>query len=222
MSFGFKSINDNRYVQIDADSPRLCCLEKGSYGGSNYVATVTFARPITTVEPPMIFIRPSQTSNNELYRSLALTGSAGNWTGFQVAAQNIDYQPTGLWFAAVFASRGTSTFGMRLFKADGSMIYDTSAAPVIVTAAFSTWSYLGSVQLAIGQNYKWTCGRGLGAGEYMMINDFASCCQGEGGSSGTCAISCNYATNQTFMWSQTTSAWTNQGERPLLMAKLTT
>lgn len=221
MSFGFKSVNDNSYVQVDADSPRLCFLEKGSYGGTDYVATVTFAKPITTVEPPMVFIRPSESSNTELYRSMALSGSAGNWTGFQLSAQNINYQPTGLWFVATFASRGTSNFGMRLFKADGSMIYDTTASPVVVTAVFTTWTYIGAVQLTIGQTYKWTCGRGLGAGEYMMINDFASCCQGEGGSSGTCAVSCSYSTNQTFMWSTATTAWTNQGERPLLMAKLT-
>lgn len=221
MSFGFKSINDSSYVQIDADSPRMCYLEKGSYGGSNYIATVTFARAVTTLEPPMIFIRPSETSNTELYRSMTLLGSSGNWTGFQITAQNINYQPTGLWFVAVFASRGTSNYGMRLFKADGSLIYDSTASAVVVTGVFSTWSYVGSVQLTIGLVYKWTSGRGLAAGEYMMINDFSSCCQAEGGASGTCAVSCSYATNQTFMWSQATTAWTNQGERPLLMAKLT-
>ena len=221
MSFGFKSINDSSYVQIDADSPRLCYLEKGSYGGSNFTATVSFAQAVTTVEPPMVFIRPSESSNTELYRSFTLLGSSGNWTGFQVTAQNINYQPTGLWFVAVFASRGASSYGMRLFQADGSMIYDSSAAAVIVTAVFPTWTYVGAVQLTIGQTYKWTCGRGLAAGEYLMVNDFSSCCQGEGGSSGSCAVSCSYSTDQTFMWSTSTTAWTNQGERPLLMAKLT-
>lgn len=220
MSFGFKSLNDSSYVQIDADSPRLCLLGKGSYTSSNYVASVTFPTAITTQEPPMVFIRPSTANSNELYRTMLLVGSAGNWTGFQITSTNINYQPAGDWFVAAFASRGDSTFGMRLYAADGSLAYDTGAYAVMVTAVLSTWTYVGRVQATASFYYKWTAGRALAAGEYFMVNVFSLGVQ-DANSGSTCAISMDYPNNQTCMWANGSTAWTNQGHRPVLFAKLT-
>jgi hypothetical protein len=220
MAFGFRSVNESSYVQIDADSPRLCVLERGSYGGTNYVANVVFARPVTTQEPPMVFIRPTVTASNELYRTMVLQGSAGNWTGFRMSMMNINYQPTGQWFVATFASRGTDSFGMRLFDASANLIFDTGAYAVAFTSVLQSWTYAGQVQLSVGALYKWIAGRALGADEFFMLNVFSLACQ-DATAGGTCAVSMDYANNQACMWSNSVSGvWLDQGNRPVVMAKI--
>lgn len=219
MAFGFRSINDSSYVQIDADSPRMCMLYKGSYSSSGYVATVTFPAPVTTQEPPLVFLRPSAANSNELYRSMVLTGSAGNWTGFVVSSANINYQPAGDWFVAAFASRGASNFGLRLFGTDGALIYDSGAYSVVVTTVLSTWTYVGKIQLEASSYYKWVAGRALQAGEYFLLNVFSLGIQ-DSGSGSTCAVSIDYPNNQTCMWGNGFTAWTSQGNRPVVFAKL--
>jgi len=219
MGFGLRAVNDNSYVQIDSDSPRLCLLGKGTYGASSYTATVTFPVSIKTQEPPMVFIRPATANSNEPYRTMILTGSAGNWTGFQISASNLNYRPAGDWFVAAFASRGDATFGMRLFGPDGSLAYDTGAYAVLVSTVLSTWTYVGRVQLTIGAYYKWVCGRALAAGEYFMINVFSLGIQ-DNNSGSTCAVSMDYTNNQTCMWANGFTAWVDQGHRPVLFAKL--
>ncbi|WP_455923261.1 hypothetical protein [Pseudomonas putida] len=221
MAFGFKSVNDSSYVQIDSDLPRLCMLEKGTYSSTSYVVNVSFVKPVTTVEPPMVFIRPATTTDGtQLYRSTTLLGSSGNWTGFQIICVNVNYSPAGSWFVAAFASRGTDTFGMRIFDASGAVIYDTGAAAVVVTNVLSTWTYAGKVGTPTGASYyQWTAGRALAANEYYMMNVFSLGVQDSGNGS-TCAVSMDYTNNKTCMWANGFSAWIDQGHRPVMFAKL--
>jgi hypothetical protein len=220
MAFGFQSVNDSSYIQIDAESPRMCVIEKGSYSSTAYKANVYFSAAITTVEPPMVFLRPQQTSSQELYLSTTLLGSAGAWTGFQVTMSNINYNPSGLWFVATFASRSTDTFGMRLFDASGAVIYDTGAFAVAFTGVLQTWTYAGRIQLTVGYRYKWVAGRAAAADEYFLLNIFSQGCQ-DVNAGGSCAICMDYTNNQSSMWSASISgAWTDQGNRPVIFAKL--
>lgn len=219
MSFGFKSINDGNYTQIDSELPRLCLLEKGSYSGSGGAVTVNFVSPVATVEPPMVFIRPS-TSSNAIYRTNFLLGTSGNWTGFRITALNINTVPAGDWFVAAFASRGTSKFGMRLFSSAGDLVYDSGAYAVAVSGVLPSWTYVGKVPSETGAiYYQWTAGRGLAAGEYYMLNEFSLGVQ-DAGNGSTCGVSCDYTSNKMFMWSNGFSAWTDQGHRPVIFAKL--
>ncbi|MGC1328975.1 hypothetical protein [Pseudomonas sp.] len=222
MSFGFKSLNDSSYVQIDSDLPRLCMLEKGSYQAVNSTVNVSFARVITTIEPPMVFIRPAITAGaTELYRTTIILGSAGAWTGFQITSTNVNYQPAGSWFSAAFASRGTDAFGMRIFDASGAVIYDTGAPSVVVTNVLSTWTYIGQVGTPTGASYYcWTAGRALLAGEYYMLNVFSMALQNASAAASVCAVSIDYANNQTRLWGNGFTAWTNNGHRPVVFAKL--
>lgn len=59
MTYGFQSINDSSFVQIDAEAPRLCVLTRGSYSGVSNASGV-FARAVTSQDPPIVFIRPDQ------------------------------------------------------------------------------------------------------------------------------------------------------------------
>ncbi|RBB97561.1 hypothetical protein C3E97_028000, partial [Pseudomonas sp. MWU12-2115] len=89
MNFGFQSINDNSFVQIDSEAPRLCLLTKGAYSGVSS-ATGVFARAVTSVDPPLVFIRPDQTGAIQVPISVWFTGGAGNWTGFTIKASNVN------------------------------------------------------------------------------------------------------------------------------------
>lgn len=222
MAFGFRALNDNSYVQIDSDLPRMCMLQQGTYSSpSSYIFNVAFNTPVTTVEPPMVFIRPSSIADGtQLYRSTTLLGVSGNWTGFQVTCVNTNYRPSGSWFVAAFASRSADVFGMRIFDSSGAIIYDTGAPAVVVTNVLSAWTYVGKVGTPTGASYyKWTAGRALAANEYYLINVFSLGVQ-DNGSGSSCAVSMDYTNNQTCMWANGFSAWIDQGHRPVVFAKL--
>lgn len=218
MSYGFQSINDNSFVQIDAEAPRLCVLTKGSYSGST-VATGTFARAVTSVDPPMVFIRPNQTGVIQVPISVWFTGGPGNWTGFSMRASVVDANLSGLYFVAAWASMGTAAYGMRLWDGAGTLVYDSGAPAVIVTFAAGNWTYLGDEVLTVGRRYIWTIAKALGVGEYISLNPFAMNCHNNA-SGGGCAIGVDYAGGRIMMYSLATTAWTDQGHRPFLCAKL--
>lgn len=178
MSFGLTVRNDDNYVQIDSDNPRLCALYSGAYAAtSSTVATVTFPSPIRTPEPPCIFIRNSPNQPQVLYRSMTVVGAAGNWTGFRLeAGDNVDSRPAGKWFAAVFASRSAASWGLRMWDDSGVIIYDSGAVPVLFTKATNSWSFQGwGTWTDIGSAYYWRSAvtGPIASDEYFMINPFS-------------------------------------------------
>lgn len=177
MSYGLRVVNNNSYVQIDSDTPRLCSLYNGTYSAGSRVAIVTFPAAITTPEPPCIFIRNSPSAPNDIYTQTILTGSSGNWTGFQIWANNINSRPTGKWFAAVFATKANGNYGMRIWGANGQLVFDTGATPVTVTRASNSWSYVSYGQQGpIGTATYYKCNIASGPlleDEYFMINPFS-------------------------------------------------
>ncbi len=82
MSFGFQSINDNAFVQIDSEAPRLCMLTRGSCSGVA-TATATFPRAVTSQNPPLVFIRPHQTGLIQVPYSVWFTGGPATGQVFQ-------------------------------------------------------------------------------------------------------------------------------------------
>ena len=177
MSYGLRVVNSNSYVQIDSDTPRLCSLYNGTYSAGSRIAEVTFPAAITTAEPPCIFIRNSPSAPNDIYTQTILTGSSGNWTGFQVWANNINSRPTGKWFAAVFATKARGNYGMRIWGANGQLVFDSGATPVTVTRASNSWSYVSYGQQGpIGTATYYKCNIASGPlleDEYFMINPFS-------------------------------------------------
>ena len=217
MSFGFQSINDNAFVQIDAEAPRLCMLTKGTYSGTTNASGV-FARAITSQDPPLVFIRPDQ-GTIQVPISVWFTGGPGNWTGFTMKASNVYATLSGQYFAAAWASMGTAAYGLRLWDQNATLVYDSGAPAVIVTFAAGNWTYLGTEQLTVGRRYFWGINKVLGVGEYVSLNPFAMNCH-NGATGGGCALGVDYANGRIMMYSLATTAWTNQGHRPFLCAKL--
>ena len=177
MSYGLRVVNSNSYVQIDSDTPRLCSLYNGTYSAGSRIAIVTFPAAITTPEPPCIFIRNSPSAPDDVYTQTILTGSPGNWTGFQVWANNINSRPIGKWFAAVFATKANGNYGMRIWGANGQLVFDSGATPVTVTRASNSWSYVSYGQQGpIGTATYYKCNIASGPlleDEYFMINPFS-------------------------------------------------
>lgn len=177
MSYGLTVRNNDNYLQIDSEKPRLCAVHNGTYQAtSEPTARVVFSKPITTQEPPCIFVQNSPEQPDVMYTGMMLSGSPYNWTGFSLSPVNIQMRPKGKWFAAVFSATTESTYGMRLWDENGSPIYDTETAPVIVTKASHTW--LNSERVQIGTNafafkYNNTMVSSILSDEYFMINPFS-------------------------------------------------
>lgn len=224
MSFGLSVRNDSSYIQIDSETPRLCALYSGSYaasGSSN--VTVNFPAPITTSEPPCIFIRNSPSQPDVLYMGMYVLGSAGNWTGFRIEAANVTWRPAGKWFVAVFASMSSASWGLRMWDANGAVIYDSGATPVIFTKASNSWSYQGQVTLTLGRAYYYRSGLigGIASDEYFMINPFSrKQLTPQHEVSNTAGVRFNYAENRLQMYVLGTSAWTSMGSPGSVFARL--
>lgn len=221
MGFGLVARNDAQYVQIDAEAPRLCRVYSGDYAAvGSYVATVTFPAPITTAEPPCIFIRPSTTSSTELYRRLMISGSPGNWTGFSIESSNVTYRPAGKWFAAVFAVLSSTGFGLRVFDAAAQLVYDSGSAPVIVTKVSASWAYAGSKPLTMGSAFYWRTPAAADEGEYLMMNPFSRVLQAPAAVASTCGIRIAYGEGYTEIYALNSNVWTNLGHLPAVFARL--
>lgn len=218
MSYGVLCINDSGYVQIDAETPRLCVLTKGSYSGSG-TANVTFPRAVTSTDPPLVFIRPDGGAIQVPF-SVLFTGGPGNWTGFAMKASNVNGNLSGLYFSAAWASMSTASFGMRIWNSAGTLVYDSGAPAVVVTFAAGNWTYAGFEDLAIGRRWIWTIAKSLGAGEYVSLNPFTMYCYNQA-AGGSCSLGVDYANGRIIMYSVATTAWAaDPGNRPFLCARL--
>lgn len=177
MSYGLIVNNDSNYIQIDSEKPRLCALYSGTYQATDSrLATIVFPSPITTVEPPCIFIQNSPERPDDIYTEMLITGSSGNWTGFTLNTLNVQNRPKGKWFASVFGSIGSASYGLRIWDDSSKIIYDSGAPPVIVTKASQTWQNPNRINMgsnAFAYVYNNTMVSDISSDEYFMINPFS-------------------------------------------------
>lgn len=222
-SYGFLAVNDDGYVQIDAEKPRLSVLSSGTYQGTTMTVTVSFPQPITTQEPPCVFIRPSTATGTELYYAMSILGSAGNWTGFRISTRNVGYLPSGKWFAAAFAPTASATYGLRIWDGAAARVYDSGAAPAVVTNVVQSWAYVGAVGGTLAGHYYWRAAYAVDEDEYVMINPFTlPALSATSPSASPTAISLNYAQNYAEIYQQGPggTVFTNKGNVPAVFARL--
>jgi hypothetical protein len=134
-------------------------------------------------------------------------------------ASNVNATLSGQYFVAAWASMGTAAYGLRLWDQNAALVYDSGAPAVVVTFAAGNWTYLGDEQLTAGRRYFWGINKVLGSGEYVSLNPFAMNCHNSG-TGGGCALGVDYANGRIMMYSLAFTAWTDQGHRPFLCAKL--
>lgn len=179
MSFGLSFSNNQNVIVLDSEYARLCVIYSGryapNYGPGNYGALVTFPAPITTQEPPLIFIRPD-TVNGLLKMGVAaaVQGSPGNWTGFLTGMYNqVGFYPNGRYIVACFGAKPVADYGLRLFSATGDPIFDSGTPNVLFTRAFQNWTYVTSGRGDQGEyiNY-YTVPFDFPENEYLLGNSF--------------------------------------------------
>lgn len=176
MGYGLEFINTGDVVVLDSEFARLSVLATGRYAPtqeSGLGSVTSFAQPITTQEPPLIFVRPDAVAGvKSAVIQMTVLGSAGNWTGFYVRTRSIHTaQPNGRYFAAAFAARATADFGMRLFDAGAGLIFDNGTPSAVFTRFIQNWTYSHSAATATGSYDNWyKAPFNPGPDEFMLIN----------------------------------------------------
>lgn len=179
MSYGMTFSNNENVVILDSEFSRLCVIYSGryvpNYGSGNFGALVTFPAPITSVEQPLIFLRPDTVNGLlKLGTVASVQGGPGNWTGFLTGMYDqVGFYPNGRYIVASFGARSLADYGVRLFSATGGTIFDTGTPNALFTRAFQNWTYVMSSRLPQGEyvNY-YTVSFDFPENEYMLGNTF--------------------------------------------------
>lgn len=171
MTYGLTFTNNSNVVTLDSEFSRLVVVDNGQWSAGGPDVYVPFKSVMTTAEPPLVFVRPNQ-GNNYVYFCLVV-GSSGNWAGFSFTA--LSGIPTaGNWFAAMFKSEPTATYGLRLWDSSSKLIFDNDTPCAQFTRTISTWTYLGSTQTSQGVwRLSWTAPSPLDTGDYILLNNIA-------------------------------------------------
>jgi hypothetical protein len=146
MTYGVQFTNNNNVVTLDSEFARLMVISSGRFAPteeSGLGSTTYFARPVTSQEPPLVFVRPDTVNGVAGLCLMRLIGSAGNWTGFYVRAYNaLTAQPNGRYFVATFAAQAVAQYGMRLWDGAGKLLFDSGTPNASFTRAFQNWNYV--------------------------------------------------------------------------------
>ena len=170
MTFGLSFTNVKDVVVIDSEFARLSVIAKGTYSGVGG-AGVNFPFTITSIEPPLVFVRPAQ-PNTLCFCKIA--GSPGAWTGFTfVGIARVG--TSGSWFCAAYEAKATADMGLRLWDGAGKLLFDNGTAAAQFTRTITSWVYLGAQAEAQGQyRLSWTSPlASLSNGDFMLLNNIA-------------------------------------------------
>lgn len=177
MAYGVQFTNNSNVVTLDSEFARLSVIASGRFqpteeGGLG--STTYFARPVTSQEPPLVFVRPDTVNAIAGLCRMRLIGSAGNWTGFYVRAYNVNTaQPNGRYFVAAFGAQPVSGYGMRIWDGGGKILFDSGTASANFTRSFQNWTYFTSDldQQGLTRIY-YTVPFNFPENEYLLINSF--------------------------------------------------
>lgn len=209
MAYGLTFTNSSDVVTLDSEFSRLVVLFS-----SRYVGSAVFPYPITSVEPPLIFVRPD---SNAVFQWIRITGSPGNWTGWVNSSST---SVAGTYFLAAYQARETSTYGMRLWDGSAKLLFDSGTPCAQFTSVVASWSFLGATNTSVGRwSYSWSAASPLITGDYMLINTIAMDLPG-GSTYSKLSCSWDYANNRVLALLQNIGDY-NGGSffLPLLFAK---
>ncbi|MDQ0654377.1 hypothetical protein SAMN04490182_2095 [Pseudomonas cedrina] len=170
MAHGLTYVNSGNVVTLDSEFSRLVVVARGTWSGNGSGVGVSFPATVTTAEPPLVFVRPSQSNT---FCFCKVLGSPGSWTGFSFVG--ISGQGTsGSWFSAAFKSNETATYGIRLWDGNSKLLFDNGTPAAQFTRTISGWGYLGADQTSQGvYRLSWTADSPLNTGDYMLLNNIA-------------------------------------------------
>jgi hypothetical protein len=180
MSYGLEFTNNSGVVTLDSEFGRMCVIASGNLnnnGSSDRNSTNSFGRTITTQEPPLIFIKPTN-PNNGWATSLSAyvpIGSPGAWTGFNIISTYVQSPIFGVgeWFACQFGGIASSSYGMRLWDGAGAVLFDSGTPAANFTRAAQNWAFAKIENTPTGSLRRYyTTPFSFTAGEFQMVNQF--------------------------------------------------
>lgn len=159
MAYGMSFTNTAGTVVLDSEFSRLVVLHRGDYSGS-----ISFPSPVTSQEPPLVFIRPNSSFTLSYAR---ISGGPGNWTGFSFNGGG-----SGKYFAASFGATPTARFGFRIWDGSGKLLVDSGTPCAQFTRTISSWANIGSGSTGQGTTQVFfTATSPLNTGDFMLINN---------------------------------------------------
>ncbi|MBS4090816.1 hypothetical protein [Pseudomonas rustica] len=177
MSYGLTFTNNSNVVTLDSEYARLAVIATGRFAPtqeSGLGSVTTFPVPVTSQEPPLVFVRPDTVGAIAGLCRMRLLGGPGNWTGFYVRAYNaISAQPNGRYFVAGFSAQPLATYGMSLWDGSGKLIFNSGTPAALFTRAFQNWTYVrtDNDQQGLTRNY-YSVDFNFPENEYLLINSF--------------------------------------------------
>lgn len=177
MSYGLTFTNNSNVVTLDSEYARLAVIATGRFAPtqeSGLGSVTTFPVPVTSQEPPLVFVRPDTVGSIAGLCRMRLLGGPGNWTGFYVRAYNaISAQPNGRYFVAGFSAQPLATYGMSLWDGSGKLIFNSGTPAALFTRAFQNWTYVrtDNDQQGLTRNY-YSVDFNFPEIEYLLINSF--------------------------------------------------
>lgn len=177
MTYGLQFTNNSNTVVLDSEFARLVVIASGRYAPteeSGLGSTTYFARPVTSQEPPLVFIRPDTVNGVAGLCRMRLIGAPGNWTGFYVRAYNANTaQPNGRYFIAAFAAQPVAQYGMRLWDGVGNLLFDSETVNATFTRSFQNWTYVKDDKDPQGlTRIYYTVPFNFPQNEFMLLNSF--------------------------------------------------
>ena len=177
MGFGVQFTNNNNVVSLDSEYARLMIISSGRYrptGESGLGSTTYFDRPVTSQEPPLVFVRPDTVNKVAGLCLMRLIGSAGNWTGFYVRAYDVNTaQPNGRYFVAAFGAQPVATYGFRIWDGASRLLFDSDTPSANFTQSFQKWNYEKFDYTAQGlTRIYYSVPFNFPENEYLLINNF--------------------------------------------------
>lgn len=156
--YGLSVNNDYGSTVISSDYKIMVFSERGTFNITSRFSdaegngSVTFNKPITTQEPPQVFVRFVSGVHTDLSLYTGLYGGPGNWTGFIVvsAAQGgSNLQNYNLEYVSCMYSnlRSKSGYGLELFDYQGNPIYSSSDNVVRFSKFSRSWTLIQGNQV---------------------------------------------------------------------------
>lgn len=177
MAYGVQFVNNSNVVTLDSEYARLMVISSGRYQPteeSGLGSTTYFAVPVTSQEPPLVFVRPDTVNQVAGLCAMRLIGSAGNWTGFYVRAYDVNTaQPNGRYFVAAFGAQPVANFGFRIWDGSSKLLFDSGTPNANFTRSFQNWNYVGFDYTTQGlTRIYYTVPFNFPENEYLLINNF--------------------------------------------------
>ncbi|MGN8276751.1 hypothetical protein [Pseudomonas sp. SMN5] len=151
--FGLSAVNDFGSVVISSEYKIMVFSERGTfkilsqYTDAEGFGAVTFAKPITTQEPPQVFVRVVNGVHADLGLFTTILGGPGSWTGFQVVSAvrgNPNLQNYNMEYVSCMYSnlRSASNYGLELYDSLGGVIYSSSDNVVRYGKFTKSWTFI--------------------------------------------------------------------------------